>query len=139
LPKLRYEPAEDVCLAVRELVKLKVFAHIDPTRISCARSYGSRSRAVARIYGTPRAWIALGREPEYLIEVISERFYRLAPSERLKVIIHELLHIPKTFSGSLRPHGRYVNEKLVREIFNKALDEGVASRVFRAWKGITLS
>ncbi len=69
------------------------------------KSFGSKSRAVARIWSLPKIWqIALNTDAYYCIEVVSERFDRLSQTDKEKVIIHELLHVPKNFSGALLPH-----------------------------------
>ncbi len=74
-------------------------------RVVCMRSFGSSARAWARIWGLPRIWQqALNVEAHYIIEVISEKFDRLPSAEQEKVLIHEVLHIPKSFSGALVPH-----------------------------------
>lgn len=71
------------------------------------RSENSRSRAIARIWGLPRVWqIALDEKPKYAIEVIKERFDKLDQKKKDGVLLHELAHIPKTFSGALLPHTR---------------------------------
>lgn len=81
------------------------FPHVSTPQIICFRSYGSSSRAIARIWSLPRIWqIGLNLKPHYCIEVISERFDKLSHEEQQKTLIHELMHIPKTFSGALVPH-----------------------------------
>ena len=75
---------------------------------------------MARVWGLGRIWQqALDLSPAYIIEVISEKFDRLAEKEQDVILIHELLHIPKTFSGALVPHRRRggVNDRIVREIY----------------------
>lgn len=86
------------------------------------RSVNSKTRAYARIWGLSRIFqLALDIKPAYVIEVVSEKFDRLSEHEQDKVLIHELVHIPKTFSGSLMPHtrrrrGRSGFEDRVREL-----------------------
>lgn len=75
--------------------------------IHYTRSRFTNTRAIARIWGLSRIWqLALKLPPSYILEVISERFDRLDKREKQKVLIHELTHIPKNFSGSLIPHIR---------------------------------
>lgn len=84
------------------------------------RSLGSKSRAIARIWSLPRIWqIALQTEAYYCIEVISERYDKLSSTEKEKVLIHELLHVPKNFSGSLLPHrqrGKRIDRRTVDKL-----------------------
>ncbi len=68
--------------------------------------------------------IALGVKPMYIIEVLEENYSSLSLDEKIRVLIHELLHIPKKFSGGLRPHGRYVNRRLVNKLFNVFVERG---------------
>ncbi|MBI3887746.1 hypothetical protein HY310_01620 [Candidatus Microgenomates bacterium] len=77
------------------------------------RGFGSTSRAIARIWSLPKPWqIALKIEPQYVIEVIAERFDKLSEDEKDKTLFHELTHIPKTFSGALVPHKRGFRKKV---------------------------
>ena len=76
-------------------------------RLFFYRSTGSKSRAYARTWGLPKLWQhALSVEPAYIIEVISHYFDKLSIRDQDKVILHELSHIPKNFSGALLPHTR---------------------------------
>jgi predicted metallopeptidase len=97
--------APDIKKRVNLIVKKAKFEWIDPKRIFCLRSTKSASRARARIWSLPRVWqISLSIEPAYVIEVLSQRFDNLSQKEKDEVILHELAHIPKNFSGSLIPH-----------------------------------
>jgi len=116
---IKYEIAEDVEKLARDIVyRLSdYFGHVNIDRVKFIRSIGSRSSAVARIHGLPRIWrYVLNIEPMYIIEVISEKYDQLSTEEKVKIIIHELLHIPAKFSGGLRPHGKYVNYRIVNEL-----------------------
>ncbi|OGD00664.1 hypothetical protein A2972_01725 [Candidatus Amesbacteria bacterium RIFCSPLOWO2_01_FULL_47_33] len=102
---MNWNPAPDISRRVSFLVRELDFRHVDTQRIACFRSIGSTGRATARIWGLPTIWQqALSTQAHYCLEVISERFDRLNSDGQERVLIHELLHIPRTFSGALVPH-----------------------------------
>jgi len=119
MTRIKYTTADDVCCIVHELVEQGLFPHVRVDKIKCLASWGASTRAIARIHGLSSAWIATGLEPGYVIEVIGERYYKLDITDRVKTVIHELLHIPYTFSGGLRPHGRLVNGRVVNSIYRR--------------------
>lgn len=107
--KWDFESAVDVKEMIAEILRRVQFAHVQFENLYFVRSQSSRARAYARIWGLSRIFQATaGFPPTYVIEVISEHFDKLSHEEQIKVLLHELLHIPKTFSGSLKSHkGRY--------------------------------
>lgn len=120
---MKFNPAPDIQERITELVEKLPFPHIDATRIKCFRSSGSTSRANARIWSLPRIWQkALDVKAHYVIEVLAERFDNYGRKEQDKILIHELLHIPKTFSGALVPHlcfGKKIDRKAVEDMYGK--------------------
>lgn len=105
--RIDWEEAPDIKKRVNHIVTTAEFSWIIPTGIHCFRSRGSTSNAVARIWGLSRLWqIALKEEPAYALEVISERFDKLRAKQQDRVLVHELAHVPKNFSGALLPHRR---------------------------------
>ncbi len=103
--KLGWEKAPDVKRDVTEILKVLDLPYIKGSMIFCYRTNGSKSRSYARIWSFPKIFQdALGLEPAYVIEVLSRYYDKLDPQERIKVLIHELLHIPRNFSGALVPH-----------------------------------
>ena len=60
-----------------------------------------------------------GIAPTYIIEVNAKKFDKLSERDQLKTLVHELMHIPKTFSGALLSHhGPYhrINDREVEKI-----------------------
>jgi predicted metallopeptidase len=116
--RLKYLEAPDVKMMVIEIIERLDLPHVVPNKVHCFRSRGSKSRRIiARIHGLGRIWqAALGHSPAYVIEVISERFDRLSQEDKEKTLIHELMHIPKGFSGGFRPHKGYVTRKQVEKM-----------------------
>lgn len=89
---------------VRKLIRECQLDYIKSTRIFCVESTGSRSRAYARIWGLSRIWQeTLNISPSYILEV-THRFWKLPDYEQDKVLMHELAHVPKNFSGALLGH-----------------------------------
>ncbi len=102
---------------VKDLVSILGFKHVDVERIRVVRSFNSRTTAYARIYGLPRVFqVAFGYKPSYVIEIVDANFSRLDCRSKIRVLIHELLHIPKTFSGGLRPHGELFYSKNISRL-----------------------
>ncbi len=90
---------------VRKIVEWLGLDHIDVDRVAVVRNLDSRSNAFARIHALPRVFsVAFGIEPRYVIEIIDRNFKHLDCEKKLEVLVHELMHIPKNFSGGLRPH-----------------------------------
>ncbi len=102
---MEWEEAEDVRKDIVEILKVLKFPHIKSSRIFCFRTNGSKSRSYARIWAMPKIFQrALSIESAYVIEVLSKHYDKLDDDNRKKVLIHELLHIPKNFSGALLSH-----------------------------------
>ena len=118
---LDWLPSKDIDERLDFLVNNCNLTYIKRHRVYSYRSTGAHTRAYARIWGLGRIFQqALEIEPAYVIEVISEKFDRLSGEQKDLVLIHELLHIPKTFSGALVPHKHKggVNDRVVREVYN---------------------
>ncbi len=124
---MQYKLAPDVKKHIRVLVKELEFKHVKINFIHCIRSFDAKTRAYARIWGMSRLFKEVaGIEPHYIIEVISRRYDKLPPREQMKTLIHELMHIPKTFSGALLshrgPHHEISDREVERILRNKQLN-----------------
>lgn len=121
--KWDFELADDIRKVMIELVRDLDMRHIDVERVHCVRSGGSSARAYARIWGLSRIFqMTAGYKATYVIEVLSQHFDKLPADRQKRVIIHELLHIPLTFSGALRSHkGRNhaVDDKTVERLYKQ--------------------
>ena len=103
--KLEWNDAHEIKKDIEHLLNNLDFPHIDPSRVFCFRTYGSKSRSYARIWAMPKIFQrVLKIEPAYVIEVLSRYYDKLDDDSKKKVLIHELLHIPKNFSGALLSH-----------------------------------
>lgn len=115
--KLEWHTDYELTERVRNLISEIEFTHVPKHRIFCFRTDGSKSRAYARIWAFPKIFqTVLEIEPAYVIEVINKYYNKLPYEEQTKVLIHELLHIPKNFSGSLLPHRHSSGRSISREV-----------------------
>lgn len=118
---IRYSDAPEIKRQIDRIVEDLELFHVVPQFVFCVRSKGSKARrTIARIHGLGRLWQGvLNLPPSYTIEVISEIYDKMAPEEKEKTLIHELMHIPGGFSGGFRPHKGYVERKMVEELYKK--------------------
>ncbi len=125
---MKLEDAPDVKQDFENLVTKLNFSHIDPSRVICFRSKGSTSNAIARIWNLPKIWQkALNVKAHYVLEVCTEKYDKLSQDDKTKTLIHEVLHIPKTFSGAVVSHnavhfdgkGGHVRKRIDRRTVEK--------------------
>lgn len=102
---MRYENASDLRERMLDIIKTLNLSHIDVDRVECLRSRGSSTRRIlARCHTIGKLMQrAMKVDPFYAIEFL-EPFEKLSKEEQDRVIIHELMHIPKTFGGGFRQH-----------------------------------
>ena len=127
---MKYAFSEEWTLKAKELIVTLELAHIDAERVSCIKSYGTKTRRkIARIHGLGKA-VQLGMKtrPFYVIELLSEKFDSQSAEEQTKTLIHELLHIPAGFGGGFRHHKPYVNTRTVEEQWRKLLANSVLQK-----------
>ncbi|MEE9406227.1 MAG: putative metallopeptidase [Candidatus Aenigmarchaeota archaeon] len=120
---IRYEKDELLDARITEIANTLGMKHVDMGRVICIRSFGSKSRYIlARCHTLPRIMqTAFKVKPHYLIEVVSEKFDRLSQEEQDKTLVHELMHIPKSFGGGFRHHRSYVNRRTVDRMYKEYL------------------
>ncbi len=118
---MKYEFAADLQERMEKIVAALAMGHIDLERVKCFRSYGSSTkRTLARCHTIGKLMQkSMGVKAHYAIEFL-EKFEKLPRAEQDKVIIHELLHIPKTFGGGFRQHD-YVCEENVEQLHRQFL------------------
>lgn len=116
---MRYEEAPDLKERMIEITKSLDMDHVDVERVGCMRSYGSSSRrTIARCHALGKLMQnAMKTKAFYAIEFL-EIFNKMSKDEQDKVIIHELMHIPKTFGGGFRQHD-FVCERNVDKLHQK--------------------
>jgi predicted metallopeptidase len=102
---MKYEYAPDI-QKIAEEISIMLFPHVKLDRVKCFRSYGTSSRhTIARCHTIGKLIQKAMNVPSfYVLEFLSERFDKLNQEEQIKVIIHELMHIPQTFGGGFRHH-----------------------------------
>ena len=95
------------------------FNWIDLERVIAVRSHGSKSRrTLARCHALSRIMQeSLGIRGHYVIEIISENFDKLSEEDKVKTLIHELMHIPGKMGGGFRHHRNHVTRKAVDRMY----------------------
>ena len=116
---MKYIYAEDIQKISEEISRL-LFPHVKLERMKCFRSHGSSSRGtIARCHTIGKLLQkAMDTESFYVLEFISERFDKMSEEDKTKTIIHELMHIPKSFGGGFIHHN-YVTERNINLLYKK--------------------
>jgi predicted metallopeptidase len=117
---ISYQDAPDIRKKVENIINLLNFDHVSLERLHCIRSNGSASKnIIARCHALPKIMQkCLNMPASYIIEIISENFDNMKEEEQLKTLIHEILHIPKTFGGGFKHHNT-ISKRKVDSLFKK--------------------
>ena len=117
---MKYEFAWDIQSKMREIVAKLGMNHVLVDNVVCIRGSGSQSRrTIARCHALNKIMQkALNRKGFYVLEFLAERYDRMIEEDKIKVIIHELMHIPKTFGGGFKFHD-YVTDRNVNVLYQK--------------------
>jgi len=112
---MKYIDAPDLQAQMVAIVRTLNMDHVDVTRVKCFRSKGSSTkRTLARCHTVGKLMQkAMNMPAHYAIEFL-EKFESLSQKDQYKVIIHELMHIPKTFGGGFRQHDYVCEENVER-------------------------
>lgn len=112
---MKYEFAPDI-QKIAEEISVLLFPHVKIDRIRCFRSYGTSSRrTIARCHSIGKLMQkAMNVQAFYALEFLSERFDKLSKEKQIKVIIHELMHVPASFGGGFRHHD-YICDKNIEK------------------------
>lgn len=121
---IRYVQAPDIKVIAEEIIYTMDWEHVSLDSVAFIRSFGSAARrTIARCHALGKAMqIGMGRQKGfYLVEVISENFDKLSIDERIKVVIHELMHIPKSFGGGFIHHDK-VHDRSVEKVYQQFMN-----------------
>ncbi len=110
---MKYEFAQDIQEKAEEISKM-LFPHVQMDSVKCFRSFGTSSKlTIARCHAIGKVLQkALDRKAFYALEFLSERFDKFDEEEKIKIIMHELMHIPKAFGGGFKHHDFVCNKNI---------------------------
>src|SRR3989338_6762738 len=132
---MKYIEAPDLQKKMEDFSNV-LFPHVMTERVKCYRSYGSStSNVYARCHALGKLMqLAVGAKAHYALEFLCPRFEKLKEEDQDKTIIHELMHIQKTFGGGFRQHD-FVCEKNINLFYktyqSKKLSE---NNLGKSWK-----
>ena len=121
--RIRYSRDSELESLCKYIASTLGWEHIVHERLAVIRSTGTKSkRILARCHALSRVFQkALGTDAHYVIEILTENFDRLPQEEKVKTLIHELMHIPKSFAGGFRHHN-VVNRRSVEKVYREYLN-----------------
>lgn len=139
---MKYIEAPDLQERMTQIVNTLGLDHIYLDRVKCFRSSGSSTkRTIARCHTVGKLMQKAMNMPAYYAIEFLERFEHMSQSEQDKVIIHELMHIPKTFGGGFRQHDFVCdqNVELMHEKFMSLKHAGIKQetpqkKMFPFWR-----
>ena len=115
---IKYELDEGIMARLYEIAKKIGMEHVKFSGVYAVRSRGSASQnTIARCHALGKIWQkCLNIKAVYIIEILHEVFDKMSREEQDKTLIHELMHIPKSFGGGFKHHN-VVNRRNVDKLY----------------------
>lgn len=119
---MKYENADDLQRKFEDIILTLGMSHVRKEDVVCIRSFGTSSRGtIARCHALNKVMQkALKRSGFYVLEFLSERYDSLSEEQKIKILIHEIMHIPKSFGGGFKYHD-YVCERNINKMYQQYL------------------
>lgn len=109
---MKYEYSESLQVLAED-VSRRLFPHIETSRIKCFRSYGDSSNLIARCYALGELMQkAMDCKSFYVLEFLGDKFNEMSTEEKVKVVIHQLLHVPKSPGKEFNRHDIVTDENV---------------------------
>ena len=121
---MKYKYSEHWTATARDIATQLGLNYIALDQIAVIESQGSKTkRTIARIHALGKVMqLGMSQKPFYTIELLTEKFDKQNQEEKIKTIVHELLHIPACFGGGFRHHKPHVNARTVEKEYQKIKD-----------------
>lgn len=112
---MKYEYSESLQVLAED-VSRRLFPHIETSRIKCFRSYGSSAGGVvARCHALGKLMQqAMDCDAFYALEFLGEKFNKMSTGEKVKIVIHQLMHVPKSVGRDFNRHDVVTDENVER-------------------------
>ena len=121
---IHYEEAPDLDEMIRNIVEKIGMEHINLDYVVCMRSHGSKAqRTLARCHAMSRVLRTAMKKnfglkkSVYVIEILAEEEAKMSEKDKIKTLIHELMHIPKSMGGGFLHHSNHVTRKNVENLW----------------------
>lgn len=120
--QLKYDYSESLQVLAEDISR-RLFPYILTSRIKCLRSEGAKSHVFARCHVlSSMMCVAMSCKPLYVFEFVREKFDKLVTEKKVKVVISQLMNIPKSFNG------KFNNIKISREMVEIAYEKYLECR-----------
>lgn len=112
---MKYEYSESLQVLAED-VSRRLFPHIKTSRIKCFRSYESSVKGIVGRCHALSGFMqkAMDCDAFYALEFFAEKFNEMSTEEKVKIVIHQLMHVPKSAGRDFNRHDIVTDENVKR-------------------------
>lgn len=118
--QLKYDYSESLQVLAEDISR-RLFPYVLTSRIKCLRSEGVESSVFARCHTlSSMMCVAMDCKPLYVFEFIREKFDVLTTEKKVKIVISQLMNIPRSFNGKFNDFR--ISKEMVQIAYKKYLE-----------------